>query len=85
MHGVFWGSFCCLVVRFYLLPGAKSPLNTLYLDSFGAEATEKLSYLAVKMVTVPQNEGLLPSFNNKTGRNPPISSLRVDPVENSEM
>lgn len=37
------------------------------------------------MVAAWQNEELLPSFNNKKGRNPPISSLRVAPVENNEM
>lgn len=38
MYGVFRGSFCFLVLYFYLFPAAKS---SIYLDSFGAEAQKK--------------------------------------------
>lgn len=69
VHFVVWWYNSCATGHHKIFP--------LQLKMESGSVATKIELPAVRMVSAPQNEGLLSSLNGKTGRNPPISSPTV--------
>lgn len=69
VHFVVWWYNSCATGHHKIFP--------LQLKMESGTVATKIELPAVRMVSAPQNEGLLSSLNGKSGRNPPISSPTI--------